>query len=66
LRNRGNSLGPYVPGRIGNEAAFTTKVGVSNFALTSKVLTEGAWTLDTLKRRQVELIGAIEKLWRLT
>jgi uncharacterized protein DUF1524 len=45
---------------------FTTKAGVSNFALTSKVLTEGAWTLDTLKRRQVELIGAIEKLWRLT
>ena len=34
---------------------FTTKAGVSNFALTSKVLTEGAWTLDTLKRRQGEV-----------
>jgi hypothetical protein len=44
---------------------FSTKAGVSNFALTSKVLAESAWTLDTLKRRQGELIGAIEKLWRL-
>lgn len=45
---------------------FSTKAGVSNFALTSKVLSESAWTLDTLKNRQTELISAIEKLWRLT
>jgi hypothetical protein len=45
---------------------FSTKAGVANFALTSKVLSENAWTLDALKRRQVELIDAIEKLWRLT
>jgi hypothetical protein len=44
---------------------FATKAGVTNFALTSKVLSESAWTLDTLKRRQAELICAIEKLWRL-
>jgi uncharacterized protein with ParB-like and HNH nuclease domain len=44
---------------------FTTKAGVANFALTSMVLAESDWTLDTLKRRQSELIGAIEKLWRL-
>ena len=44
---------------------FSTKAGVSNFALTSKVLAESAWTLETLKRRQAELIGAIEILWRL-
>ena len=44
---------------------FTSKAGISNFALTSKVLSEGAWTLDVLKIRQKELIGAIEKLWRL-
>ncbi|MDP2376070.1 HNH endonuclease family protein [Reyranella sp.] len=44
---------------------FATKAGVSNFALTSKVLSENAWTLGTLKRRQLELIGAIETLWRL-
>jgi Protein of unknown function DUF262/Protein of unknown function (DUF1524) len=45
---------------------FSTRAGVSNFALTSKVLAETAWTPETLQRRQSELIGAIEKLWRLT
>jgi hypothetical protein len=44
---------------------FSTKAGVSNFALTSKVLSESQWTVDTLKRRQSELIGAIETHWRL-
>ena len=41
---------------------FSTKAGVSNFALTSKVLAEGKWTLDALTRRQKELVGAIEQL----
>jgi hypothetical protein len=45
---------------------FSTKAGVSNFALTSKVLAEKAWTPGTLQRRQLELIGAIERLWQLT
>jgi hypothetical protein len=45
---------------------FTTKAGVANFALTSMVLAESVWTLETLQQRQVLLIGAIEKLWRLT
>jgi Protein of unknown function DUF262/Protein of unknown function (DUF1524) len=44
---------------------FATKAGVSNFALTSQVLSEDVWTHDALKRRQAELIGAIETLWRL-
>lgn len=44
---------------------FTTKAGVTNFAMTSQVLSEQTWTPDTLKRRQSELIGAIEQLWRL-
>lgn len=44
---------------------FSLKNGVSNFALTSKVIAESEWNIDTLKRRQNELIGAIEKLWRL-
>jgi hypothetical protein len=44
---------------------FSTKAGVSNFALTSQVLSESEWTLDILKRRQSELIGVIEELWRL-
>ncbi len=41
---------------------FSTKGGVSNFALTSKVLSEATWTPDTLKQKQVELTGALEAL----
>ncbi|MDK4739397.1 DUF262 domain-containing HNH endonuclease family protein [Rhizobium sp. CNPSo 3464] len=44
---------------------FSTKAGVANFALTSKVLAETTWNIDTMQKRQAELIGAIEKLWRL-
>jgi hypothetical protein len=44
---------------------FSTRAGVSNFALTSQVLGEPVWTLDTLKHRQAELTGALETLWRL-
>lgn len=45
---------------------FSTKAGVSNFALTSKVLAETTWTPETLQHRQSELTGEIEELWRLT
>jgi hypothetical protein len=45
---------------------FSTTAGVSNFAITSKVLGETAWTVETLNRRQSEPIKAIEALWRLT
>jgi hypothetical protein len=44
---------------------FSTRAGVSNFALTSKVLSETMWTPEILQRRQAELIGAVEVLWRL-
>jgi hypothetical protein len=44
---------------------FSTKAGVANFALTSMVLSENAWTLDTLRRRQANLLAAVETLWRL-
>ena len=44
---------------------FVSKAGVSNFALTSQVLSESDWTLSTLARRQREVIGKIEKHWRL-
>ena len=44
---------------------FATKAGVSNFAITSKVLSESSWTPEILKRRQAELVGAIGALWQL-
>lgn len=47
------------------ERYFTTSAGVSNFAITSKVLNEKEWTVETLNRRQAEILGAIAQLWRL-
>lgn len=44
---------------------FSTKTGIANFALTSKVLGEKNWTLDVLKLRQADLIEAAENFWRL-
>lgn len=44
---------------------FSTTAGVSNYALTSQVLSEPVWTEEVLVRRQADLIAAIEKLWRL-
>ncbi|MBC6718685.1 DUF262 domain-containing protein [Aurantimonas sp. DM33-3] len=44
---------------------FSTRAGVANFALTSKVLSESIWTNETLQHRQAELTDAIETLWRL-
>ena len=45
---------------------FSTKAGVTNFAITSQVLNEAAWTPETLKQRQLVLTGALGNLWRLT
>lgn len=40
--------------------------GVTPFALTSQVLNEENWTPEVLERRQKELIGELEKEWRLS
>jgi hypothetical protein len=44
---------------------FTTKTGVSPFALTTQVLNEQEWTPKVIERRQKELIGVLKKVWRL-
>jgi hypothetical protein len=44
---------------------FTTKSGISSFALTSKVLEYDHWTLDVVRRRQEELISILIKGWKL-
>ena len=44
---------------------FTTKSGVSSFAITSKVLEYNDWTLDVVRRRQEELINILIKGWKL-
>ena len=44
---------------------FTTKTGVSPFALTTQVLNEQEWTPKVIERRQKELISVLKKVWRL-
>lgn len=44
---------------------FTSKKGVSTFALTSQVLKESAWTPDVVARRQTEAIDTLKKVWSL-
>ena len=44
---------------------FTTKTGVSPFALTTQVLREQEWTPEVMARRQKELINVLKNLWRL-
>jgi hypothetical protein len=65
LTHRKNSQASNLDFQEKKSKYFSTKAGVSNFALTSKVLSEPVWTLDTLQRRQNDLIGEIARLWRL-
>ncbi|MBD2439876.1 DUF262 domain-containing protein [Nostoc sp. FACHB-110] len=44
---------------------FTTKNGISNFALTTQVLIEKEWTPEVIEKRQNILINQLKKLWRL-
>ncbi|WP_328614975.1 DUF262 domain-containing HNH endonuclease family protein [Amycolatopsis sp. NBC_00355] len=44
---------------------FTSKSGVSNFALTTQVLATPEWTPESLKRRQDELVGLLARTWSL-
>ncbi|MEH2365073.1 DUF262 domain-containing protein [Nostoc sp.] len=44
---------------------FTTKTGVSNFALTTQVLMEKEWTPEVINKRQEQLIDRLKQVWRL-
>jgi hypothetical protein len=44
---------------------FTSKSGVSAFALTTQVLTTAQWTPDVLERRHGALIRTLSDAWRL-
>jgi Protein of unknown function DUF262/Protein of unknown function (DUF1524) len=45
---------------------FTSKKGVSTFALTSQVLNEKVWTPDVVARRQTATLDTLKKCWSLT
>jgi hypothetical protein len=47
------------------ERYFSGKTGVSSFAITTQVLKEPKWTPHILDKRQKDLVGILEKLWRL-
>lgn len=50
---------------IKKQKYFTTKTGISPFALTTQVLNEQEWNPEVIERRQKELIGVLKKVWRL-
>lgn len=45
---------------------FTSKKGVSTFALTSQVLNEKSWTPEVVQRRQTELLRTLKEVWALS
>jgi hypothetical protein len=45
---------------------FTTIKGVSNFALTTQVLTEAEWTPSVVEKRQGEVLSHLKQAWRLS
>ncbi len=44
---------------------FTSKDGVSPFAITTQILQEAEWTPKVVERRQKELLAQLRRLWRL-
>lgn len=44
---------------------FTGKDGVSPFAITTEVLREKKWNMETIQRRQVKLLNMLKDLWKL-
>jgi hypothetical protein len=45
---------------------FTSKKGVSTFALTSQVLSESTWNPAVVERRQAKALETLRKVWGLT
>ena len=44
---------------------FTSKTGVSPFALTTQVLSEQEWTPEVIEKWQQKRIAQLKKVWRL-
>ena len=44
---------------------YFSRNGVSSFSLTTQVIREDEWTVDTLRRRQLALLDVLGKEWRL-
>lgn len=44
---------------------FLSKKGICNFALTTQVVMEQAWTPEIIEKRQTQLIDKLKEVWRL-
>ncbi|MCC3412403.1 MAG: DUF262 domain-containing protein [Microcoleus sp. PH2017_29_MFU_D_A] len=60
-----NTLAQNYDFDVKKQKYFTTKTGVSPFALTTQVLREQEWTPEVIARRQKEQINVLKNLWRL-
>ncbi|GAB3489493.1 DUF262 domain-containing protein [Amycolatopsis cihanbeyliensis] len=65
LNRRKNSEAQNYDFAMKKEKYFTGKNGVSNFALTTGVLSHQEWTSDVLERRQQELTTLLREEWQL-
>lgn len=65
LSSAKNTLAQNYDFDVKKQKYFTTKTGVSPFALTTQVLREQEWTPEVIARRQKELINVLKNLWRL-
>ncbi len=50
---------------VKKEKYFTSKSGVSPFALTTQVLTQSKWTPQIVEERQKYAIDTLKEIWRL-
>ncbi|MGI8501354.1 MAG: DUF262 domain-containing protein [Hassallia sp.] len=65
LSRRKNSEAQNYDFKKKKDKYFTTKIGVSPFALTTQVLQEDEWTSAVIERRQQNLIDVLKQVWRL-
>lgn len=65
LSRRKNSEAQNYKFEVKKQKYFTTRNGISPFALTTQVLREQKWTPEVVERRQKELICILKKVWRL-
>lgn len=66
LSKRTNSAAQNYDFDVKKDKYFRSKAGVTAYALTSQVLLEREWKLDTVKRRQKDLIDNYKKNWDLS
>ncbi|MCI0558574.1 MAG: HNH endonuclease family protein, partial [Nitrososphaera sp.] len=65
LSRKKNSQAQNYDFEIKKQKYFSTKKGISPFALTTQVLQQKEWTPEVIEQRQKKLIDVLKKIWRL-